>query len=427
MRKGLCHFNMHRCLLLFQSNMSQFEGRVDGGFISFAIGAPNDALLDLASEIFRRCSQQLGKTPDTAQLFQYGPNAGSKVFLDYLASFLSDEYGDNVCTDNLLLTCGATHGLHFAASTLISKRGVVFVENPTYFIALDILGSDLGLKTIGFDYDGIEDAINLEKSSALTTGSSNRFWGLIYVIPTFHNPTGRYLMPEYCKKLILLAVKHNLLIICDDVYNLLHYNKEIQPPTRLYQFNKSCPNIISNGSFSKIVAPGYRVGWIEAAPQTIERLSSSGVLSSGGATNNVMSGVVANAIKEGLLKKHLRYLREEYGKRMRATCQALSQLLPVEFSFLEPHGGYFIWISGPALFNGSAFAEFCSKSEHKIHVLPGERATVHRNSDDPIRRCVNSFRLSIAHYFTKELVEGVERLARALNEFLNETTSPNLL
>ena len=118
---------------------------------------------------------------------------------------------------------------------------------------------------------------------------AGEYWGLLYLIPNFHNPTGRSLSPSLCQRVIEAAKAHGLLVLCDDVYNLLGYDQALTFP-RLVCYDPICPQILSNGSFSKILAPGVRVGWIEAAPDTIKGLSSSGILNSGGAANHLMSG-----------------------------------------------------------------------------------------------------------------------------------------
>ena len=107
----------------------------------------------------------------------------------------------------------------------------------------------------------------------------------------------------------------------------------------MQDFKKS-ENIISNGSFSKICSPGIRLGWIEAAPKIIASIAQSGILRSGGAVNNVMSGIIACSLQDGSLAHHINDLRNEYGNRMRIMCHYLKDNLPDGFDFQTPEGAY---------------------------------------------------------------------------------------
>ena len=130
-------------------------------------------------------------------MFQYGPVAGTEHFRQELAEFLTRRYGDNINKDELILTTGATNGLHLVTSSLVRSGGVVFVENPSYFIALNILSGDMGLTVVpvnmaeqGLDVEELERGIAEAVKNHDITVQDGRFWGMIYTIPTFHNPTG---------------------------------------------------------------------------------------------------------------------------------------------------------------------------------------------------------------------------------------------
>ena len=173
-----------------------------------------------------------------------------------MSSFLKAEYqSDNIESSNLFLTSGATHGLHLLSTTLIDlKNAVAFVENPTYFLALDVLSDDLGMKIVPFE----DDILKLEKSIIDNQPNelvSEKYWGIFYLIPTFHNPTGMVLSESKMSKIVELATKYKMLIICDDVYNLLYYDNQ-GVPIRMVELYRSSGNVISNCTFSKIYCPG---------------------------------------------------------------------------------------------------------------------------------------------------------------------------
>ena len=217
------------------SLLSAFDVKED--IIDFSIGAPGPKLLEKARILISSANKTFDQLAtagrkDFQQIFQYGPNCGSPVFINALASFLSSEYQDFVCPESLILTAGATQGLHLIASTQLDKKnGVVFVENPTYFLALDILSKDLGFKIEPMhsaDVDNLEALILKHKpaNSDVDIEGNQKFWGMVYIIPTFHNPTGTCMKQTEVNNLMNLAEKHGLLTVCDDVYNLLHYHDQ---------------------------------------------------------------------------------------------------------------------------------------------------------------------------------------------------------
>ena len=395
--------------------MSLFDNRLaDTDIIDFSIGAPGPDLLSKAFELFTEMTKQAQSKSNKDQFerhFQYGPSEGSQVFLNALSNFLSAQYDCPVSTQTLILTCGATHGLHLAASTLLQTTaggGVVFVENPTYFIALDIF-QDLKLKVVSYergDMDDLAQKVSTEKSKI---EHPQKFWGLIYTVPTFHNPTGLCLTELECKNLIDIVEDYDLLMICDDVYNLLWYTTEGKAASKRLFSYKNSANIISNGSFSKILAPGIRLGWIESNPFLVNTLKNTGVLSSGGAVNNVMSGLITQALLNGPLARHLDFLRKEYGVRMELFSNILEENLPREFSFDRPLGGYFIWIRGPTLtFDVDRF----SKTISAFRILQGHKASSSKN-----KTWSNAFRVSIAYYDITTLIKYANLLCQSLKEF----------
>ena len=367
-------------------------------FVDLTIGAPGPELLCNLPPIFLRATKHRMEN-DQGNLFQYGPETGISAFKQELANFLSRRYGDRpVIREELLTTCGATSGIQLAATVLLDRKGVVFVEDPTYFISLSILCKDLGLKVVpvpmteeGIDVSELEKAVLKEREGIVS--QSDRYWAMVYTIPNFHNPTGVTMSPVRGKKLIELATKQDMLVVCDDVYNLLSYSPVPFSRLRaLQQDHDHC--VISNGTFSKILAPGVRLGWMEASPHIVAKLANSGFLQSGGSMNNLTSGIATSLISLGLLDKQLDHCKEVYGARMAAALKELT-LLPAGWSVESPGGGYFLWIKAER-----DLAAFCRKiEENGVAVLPGPRAS---SSQSP-QSCNNAIRISIA-YFTEEKI-----------------------
>ena len=283
----------------------------------------------------------------------------------------------------------------------------------------------------GVDTEMLEEAIKTEfvknkiKEKKNETG---KFWAMLYTIPTYHNPTGVCLSYSKCRKVIEIARKYDILVICDDVYNLLYYSGDNDIPKRLVSYDRKedhdygSGHVISNGSFSKILAPGVRIGWIESSEDIIKKLLSCGMIISGGSLNPVTSGILAAGIKLGLQMKHIQFLREDYCKRMSSACDIFKDNLPLGFECKNPGGGYFLWVTGPLnSFDSTKFSDFCL-DKYKVKVLSGHRCS--SVSKDAIVNvalktmlCTNAFRISIAYYEHDELCQAIRKICEACRDY----------
>lgn len=217
-------------------------------------------------------------------MFIFRPTVGTYRFRVKLAEFLSRNYQSPVNAADLVLTCGASSGMLLILSSLLDLNGVVFVDEVTYMIALEAIREFPSLKIIpvklnddGVDINDLEQKIIKHKASP---ANGKMFYGCYYTIPTYHNPTGILFSDEICRALIKLARKHEVLIVCDDVYNMLYYDDE-KAPKRLFEYDCDTDddfkgNVISNGTFSKILSPGVRVGWMECAPRLTNVFKNNG-------------------------------------------------------------------------------------------------------------------------------------------------------
>ena len=401
---------------------SLFSQAIGDTKINLSIGAPGPDLLAKLSPMFSEGCSNVLTSGNSDSLFQYGPETGTKHYRRELSQFLSSHYGAPVNPDQLVLTTGATNGLHLAVSSLVRRGGVVFVENPTYFIALDILKKDLGLEVVpvnmtedGVDVDSLESKIQSAAGRRKTEleEDDGRYWGLYYSIPTFHNPTGVTFTESVMSRIVEISEKYKVLVICDDVYNLLPYSG--QPAVRLKSLDRA-GNVLSNGTFSKILCPGVRLGWLEAPPRLVSRLEQSGVLLSGGSQNHWMSGLVANLLETGALSANLTSAIQTYTDRMEAALSVLSQLSG-DWRVVNPGGGYFLWLSNTT---GADLEQFCSwlEREKGVAVLRGSKACPYsylgQNSGGC---CRGSLRLSIAYYQREDIVRACNIICEAIREY----------
>jgi DNA-binding transcriptional MocR family regulator len=305
---------------------------LSGDLIDFGIGQPAMALLPL--DLLRRAALHRLEQPQRG-LLQYGLEQGDGFFRRALSQFLTSGYGYDVYPEELFITNGVSQALDLICTLFTRPGDVIFVEEPSYFLALRIFADhDLRVRGIPVDEDGLiiealEERLAREKPA------------LLYTIPTFQNPTGATLPRARRQRLMELSQAHRFLIVADEVYHLLGYSKV--PPLPLAE-HVNGETVVSLGSFSKILAPGLRLGWMQAAPPLIERLAGSGLLESGGGLNPFASGIVRSALEKGWQDDHLRHLRKVYQSRAAALSKALRQHMSGLGTFLEPAGGFFIWL-----------------------------------------------------------------------------------
>ncbi|XP_043202050.1 2-aminoadipate transaminase-like isoform X1 [Amphibalanus amphitrite] len=401
----------------------------DANVLSLAYGGHNEDILNKAKELLAESTRHaLEVEPPTCPNLNYGPQLGSDRFRSSLASFLSRRYGREVKSERLVLTCGATHALHLVTSQLFSEGGLVLVEEPSYYLALGLLKDDLGMRLVSvpLEEDGPNLALLEQQLTKLRAGCQftptprRPFWCLMYLIPDHHNPTGASISEEKRRGLVELARRFDVLLFCDDVYNLLTY-----PPARvgplLITYDHDSPptpgvtpptpvgHVVSAGTFSKICAPGVRVGWLEAPPRMIEILSESKILFSGGAVNGFMSSVMASAIQLGLLDKHLDGIIAVLQEKLELTLAFLGRTLPPErYQWSVPCGGFYVWLCCP--FDTVPFAAWCEKNRG---VLARAGAAFSVNGSG----CQHHLRISISYLSRDTLQEALSRLCDALLEY----------
>ena len=363
--------------------------------IDLGIGQPSPWLLPDAAlqQAAAHCTADPG-----CVLLAYGAEQGDSHFRLALSGFLERIYGMPVDPAHLLVTNGASQAIDMVC-TLFSKAGdTIFVEEPTYFLARKIF-ADHHLKPRALPMDA--DGLIIEAVAEELRRSRPAF---LYTVPTYHNPTSTCLSAARRKQLAELCRGYDLLVVADEVYHPLSYT--VAPPPPLAAFCTSA-NVISLGSFSKILAPGLRLGWLQAAPAMIERIVRCGLLDSGGGLNPFTSGVVRSAMELGLVDANLTLLKDTYSRRMQAMCAALRSQKPESVRFTEPSGGFFIWLSLP---QGRDTLEILIKAkERNIEFMPGPKFS-------SVQGLKNCLRLSFAYYDTPDLLKGIERLADVIEE-----------
>jgi len=374
------------------SEEATFDGAPERGTINFSVGQPSADLLPLA--LLATAGQRFFAGAEPLEL-NYGQRQGDARFRAALAAFLGESGGVPVDPDSLMLTGGISQALDYVCSRLAKAGDVVFVEEPSYPYSFQIF-RDHGLEVVGVPVDGAGmDIAQFERELG------KRKPRLVYTIPAFHNPTGQVMDRARRERLVALSREHGFVILADEVYQLLHHGT---PPPPSFGTLCGAGNVISLGTFSKILAPSLRLGWIQATPALMKTLLDSGALISGGNFNHFTSHVVRQLMESGELSAFVAGLRGSYAERAQAMDVGLRKQLSGIARWQKPAGGYFFWLELPE--GADAGALEAAARAAGTGFLPGTFCSV----DGGKKHCL---RLSFAHYSVPEIHEGIGRLARA--------------
>ena len=300
------------------------------GVIDLGWGHPSEELHPLAD--LRRAAEFVLGGESVAAL-QYGAVQGFGPLLESLSGFLSNQpaYGMDVPPEQLFLTSGASQGLDMACTLFTQAGDTVYVEEPTYHLAHGIFRDHrLNVEGVATDAHGMRmDAL---EDKLTKTESPNP--AALYIIPTYQNPTGRVLPEERRRRLVQLADEHGFVVFADEVYQLLHAGAP--PPPPLVAFDRTPRGrVVSIGSFSKILSPGLRAGWVQANAALTARFTNSGFAISGGGISHFASNIAHAAIALGLLEENVARLRATYAERIRAVDTALRERLAGRCSYAD--------------------------------------------------------------------------------------------
>jgi len=367
------------------------------GVIDLAWGHPSDRLHPLVA--LKPAVDEVFARGDIAAL-QYSGYQGYGPLIQSLAGFLSDEpcYTGPIKPENLYIGYGASHGLDVACTLFTRAGDTVWVEEPSYYLVRQVL-IDHGLNIVGVPTD--ERGMDVAAAALMLERGDIPSPTLVYVIPTYHNPMGTVMPTDRREALFDLAEKSDFLVASDEAYHLLHYGEPPPPPMAAYDRSDD-GRVISLGSFSKILAPGIKLGWVHARLGLVDRFTHAGANFSGG-NNNFSGAIVDVAIRTGLLGEHLANLRATYRDRVGVMADGLASALPGA-SFHVPGGGYYFWVTLP---DGIAASELERQAlEAGVTLRPGPAFSGEGLFTDCIRVC---FALSESD----EIAEGLRRLGTA--------------
>lgn len=369
--------------------------------ISFAAGMPDPELypLNIIEDSFIT-DKQAKHSADLG----YIPTEGYQPLRRSLAAWQKQQ-GIQATPDNVLIVSGSQQGLYLIIKAFIEPRDYVIVESPTYLGAIQVLES-AGARILclpqskNLDLEVLEDYLVRYRPK------------LFYTVSTFQNPTGRVMSLATRKELLRLGARHRLAIVEDDPYSQLYYGQ--QPPPSLKSLD-TYGGVIYLGTFSKMLIPGLRTGWITAPHQVVNRLAQEKQyidLHS----NNLSQIILHNCLEQDFLAGHLLFIRREYKKRRDIMINAIRRYCGEHLDFEAPDGGFYLWcnitspISSSELLRRSAAAG--------VTFVPGEAFYLNDSERHQIRLCFATHNETL-------LNEGVRRLGQIFRSGIAvQTLSP---
>lgn len=312
----------------------------------------------------------------------------------------SSEWGKFSSPDDIVITCGVTEAMNISLKTIAKAGDLLITESPTSFATLQIIES-FGMKALelpthpkhGIDIDSVNKALN----------DYNNIAG-IFICSTNSNPLGSTMPEENKKELYKLCAAKNIPIVEDDVYGELYFGEDRPKPIKAFD-EKGI--VIYCSSFSKTIAPGYRVGWMYPG-KYYDEITKLKILTTY-ATNSLAQIAIAEFLRTGGYDRALRDLRKKYKSQVAIISEYINEFFPSGTKLSRPQGGFFLWIELPKNINTEKFCDEAIKE--KISIAPGAMFSTSKNFQ-------NYIRLSCCSQTTQEIKDAIKKLGEIANSLM---------
>ena len=339
---------------------------------------------------------EVALTKYRTETLQYAPRPGLPEMREWVAQYLTAD-GARTSSGEVLMANGAKHGIDLLCRLLIDEGDSIVVTAPTYFTAIPIFkGHGVSFIEVGQDAEGI-DVNAIEASFERLRREGRKLPKFIYDIPDFHNPTSVTTSRRRREALVQLAARHGVFIVEDSPYRKVRFEGEPEPSLKALDEAKC---VVTVGTFSKLVAPGLRVGWVTAPPDFVNRMAQ---LKSDGGSSPLLQRTILEFCKAGGMETQTGVARDTYRAHRDRMVQALRRDLP-EVSFSVPTGGYYVWVTLPSHIDGAELAK--RAAEEHVLIIPGAKFFAGKG------HAKNHVRLAYSFTTPEEIDEGVRRLAR---------------
>ncbi|EEI20883.1 2-aminoadipate transaminase [Lentilactobacillus hilgardii] len=369
--------------------------------ISFAGGLPAPELFPVAE--LKRVTDEI-YDESGRQALQYSTAIGYPQLREQIVKRMAHQ-GVKTTIDNIMISTGSQQSIDLTAKMFVNPGDTVIVEKPTYLCALDVFRS-YGAHIVGVDMD--ENGMKIDQlEKAVAENPNTKF---IYTIPNFQNPTGRTMSADRRERMIEIADNYDIMIVEDDPYGAIRFAGDDIEPIKFYDDHE---RVIYLSTFSKILAPGLRLGWIVAEKSLIKKFTlmkqSADVHS-----DNLTQHIVAKFMSEYDIDDHIDKIKQVYRKRERVMMNAIEAFFPKNVHYSHPEGGLFIWVEVPGDVDTKALFDTCIK--HNVAFVPGE--PFYPDAVTP-----GTFRLNYSNMSEDHIKTGIKRLGDAIKETISESVS----
>jgi len=370
------------------------------GIISFAGGFPDGAMFDVDG--IREASARV-LANESGPALQYGATEGYNPLREQLAHFMTSKGVSGMTPESLIVTTGSQQALDLIAKTLLDEGDVALVEAPTFLATIQCFRL-YGPQVLGVPIDA--DGVRVDLLEEMMVQHKPK---LVYLIPTFGNPSGAMLSLERRLRVLELAVKYQTVVVEDDPYGDLYFGEA--PPPSLLALSDRVPGsrdwLVHCGSLSKVLSPGLRVGWLIAPSALLQRATMCKQFSDAH-TSTFAQATAAEYLRSGRMPATLDHVRSVYAQRAATMGAALQREFGDGLAFSQPKGGLFFWarLTGARgqLNDGATLAK--KAIDQGVAFVPGAPFF----SDHPD---TTTLRLSFATADVAKIEEGLQRLGRA--------------
>lgn len=350
----------------------------------------------------------LALTAYRAETLQYAPRMGLPELRAWIADYMTSD-GAHVGADNILVTNGAKHALELVCRLLLDEGDAVVMTAPTYFSAIPIIRSfgatfiEVRQDNHGLDVDDLAATLDRRRRDGKPRPK------FIYDVPDFHNPTGVTMPVERRGALLDLAAAHGIAVVEDSPYRRVRFEGTSVPSLKALDERDI---VLHLGTFSKLMAPGLRVGWVAAGAPLVARMAQ---LKTDAGSCPLTQRTILEFCANGRLPQHIARVQERYRANRDRMVAAARRELP-DVSFVMPHGGYYLWLTFPDGIDADELAACANRTG--VTVIPGSKFFARADVAHPR----NHLRVAYSHADEHEIDEGVRRLAAAYAAVGNGTS-----